>query len=176
MSFNPALTSSTSGAILKSAYSAIVEETVPTTPLEPSHPFHKLWRDHLAELINPGLYNSVIDALVDLVREATTRKNPLAATSHTLQTESPRDAIRHLLATHPPDIVVINGLPGAYGLHVRREKMWPFICISNDYIALWSAEQDTTVKLALLTVLKATIDHELGHWARTLVSIGLHHT
>jgi len=54
MTFNPALTSTTSGAILKSAHSAIVEEIVPTTPLEPSHLFQELWRDHLAELINPG--------------------------------------------------------------------------------------------------------------------------
>jgi len=166
MSLDFKLTSSTSGAVFKSTYSAIDDEIVPETRLEPSHPFNELWQDHLAELIDSesGLYDAVIDALADLAGGM--------ATSHTLQTK--RGVIRELLATHPPDVVVVGGLSG-HGCHVRSENLWPFICVSNADVAQWCTQQDPRVKLAQMVVLKATLDHELGHWARTLVSTGVHH-
>jgi len=174
MPFKFSLTSHTSGEMFKSTYDAFVNHgIVPTTRLASDHPFNELWQEHLAELIKPGLYDTVIDALADLAEGAAAQGIPEVATSSQLP-NAKGDGIRQLLATHPPNVVVSH-LSGSYGRHFRRENLWPFICVSEGYVSQWmTAAEDSETKLALLALLKTALDHGIGHWLFTLVSIGTH--
>jgi len=167
MPFDFSLFSDTSGEIFESTYDDLENQrTVPTTRLSKEHPFAALWREHLAELQTPGLYDSVIDAFVDISEGVIALRGPEAASAK-------RDDMRKLLVVNPPNVVVVSGFPDAYGYHFRLADLWPFICVADHYVALWQvAEENTEKKLSLLAVLKTTLDHEMGHWLFTLVSIG----
>jgi hypothetical protein len=46
--------------------------------------------------------------------------------------------------------------------------MWPFICIMKNYIDRWM-DAEGVFKLGLEAILKATKNHETGHWIFMLV-------
>ena len=137
-------------------------------PLPDSHPFHNLWKEHLATLTSTVLYDSVIDAFVALASGSAFWKdgksnNEISATMSEMRT---------LLRQNPPNMVVVSGVAGEdYGFHIRGTSLWPFICISEECIDMWVvADEHSLKKLGLAAVLKTTLDHEIGEWIFTLVS------
>ncbi|CAA7261449.1 unnamed protein product [Cyclocybe aegerita] len=154
-----------------STYDAIeTQGTVPTIPLPPSRPFHTLWRDHLSAFRAPGLYDTVIDTFVALVQGL-----PTWRTTDDVETiVNKRREVRELLRQHPPNVVLVSGMEGVYGYHPRRASLWPFICISDEYVDLWmkaKLEASEADELPLTAVLRATFDHEIARWGVTLVGI-----
>jgi len=149
MPFDFSLSSDTSGEMFESTYYDLENQrTVPTTRLSKEHPFAALWREHFAELQTPGLYDSVIDAFVDIAEGVIALRSPDAASAK-------RDDMRKLLAINPPNVVVLSGSTDAYGYHFRLADLWPFICVAEHYVALWQvAGENTEKKLALLAILR----------------------
>ena len=144
---------------------------LPTTPLPSTHPFWQLWRDHLISLGEPGNSDTMINALI-----AIARKNPKWNTSASANTIAARQQeMRDMLAHHPPDVVLLSGLTD-YGCHHRQEVLWPYICVNEDYVDAWiTAQPNRTEYLSLTALLRACLNHELGHWVQTLVSSSSHH-
>ena len=144
------------------------QDTVPETLLPADHPFHALWKDHLAELADSPLYNLVIDAFVAICQGTPYWKTGVDTQTVAMVEQEMRD----LLRTNPPDVIAVSGMIGAYGYHQRRHHLWSFISISFDYITLWAKSPAGSQKSASLTaLLKTCLDHEIGHWLFTLVSI-----
>lgn len=166
MPFNLTLTPESTGAVFLWKQSSI--NTVPDTPLDPDHPFHALWKAHLAELVSPSLYDSVIDALVAICQGTPHWKNGL----DNLIVATTKCEMRNLLSKNPPDVVCVDGMTGAISHHQRQEHLWPFIYISFDYVGLWTKSPAGSQEHASLTaLLKTCLDHEIGHWVFSLVSI-----
>ena len=167
MQHNFVLTPVSTGKIFCSTYTTFQEKgLLPTTPLPRDHPFWNLWKDHLVSLIYPGNSDTAIDALVALERGDPDWKD----------TASPDDILvrqrdmRAILSHNPPDVILLSGM-NDYGFHRRQERFWPFICINEDYVDLWMDAKDGTKRcFGLVALLRASIDHELGHWVQTLVS------
>jgi hypothetical protein len=162
------LTSTSTGVVFLSTFSDIEARELPTAPLPSSHPFHAFWKEHIAALTQPGLYDTVIDALIALVQDDISWRRK----SGTALIFTKRHQIRDLLNQHPPDVVVVSGVADVYGFHFREQDFWPFIHISEEYINLWmdTGDKSSERALALTALLGTTIDHELGHWVFTLVS------
>jgi len=81
----------------------------------------------------------MIDAFVDIAKGVIALRSPEAASAK-------RDDMRKLLAINPPNVVVLSGLPDAYGYHFRLADIWPFICVADHYVALWQVAGDNTEK------------------------------
>jgi hypothetical protein len=81
--------------------------------------------------------------------------------------------IHKLLYKQPPDIVVVDqDASEGYAFHKQTLSMWRFICIIRHYVDKWMAtEDDQAFKLALKTILKSVINHEIGHWLNTLLLV-----
>jgi hypothetical protein len=143
------------------------DRTVPNTPLPPDHPFHALWKSHLTELVNSPLYDFVIDAFVAICHGTRHWKSGVDdQTAATIQCE-----MRNLLHKNPPDVIAVDGLNSIYSYHQRRNHFWPFICISFDFLTLWANSARSQKYAGLTALLKTRLDHEIGHWLFTLVSI-----
>jgi hypothetical protein len=148
-----------------------IQHSVPAIYLPDSHPFTKLWRDHLLSLSRPdGPFDTVVDAFV-----AIALGNPHWMKSRTADDiESLRTEMRHLLAKTPPDIVLVVGFGDlkTYGLHFRESDLWPFVGISNEFIRLWmEAEEGSESSLGLTAVILTSLHHGMAHWIQTLVRI-----
>jgi hypothetical protein len=174
------MASPSTGEIFTSTFDAFDEQgIVPTTPLPPSHPFHALWKEHLAALTSTqaGPYETVIDAFVALAEGSPTWREEEGMTESKIAAKM--SGMRDLLSQHPPNVVVVSGV-GVYSFHPQRPSFWHFICISENYVKLWvdadkrsdeSARNRRSEKLALTALLKTSLDHEIGHWLFTLVRI-----
>jgi len=79
-----------------------------------------------------------------------------------------------LLCDPPPDIVVLDQPMDGYGAHIRRPGMWSFFCMAKHWVQRWlrvvEFEPGERLALAIETILRVTIIHELGHWMTSLVS------
>lgn len=165
------LTPTSTGKILESTYANIEANRVPTTHLSTLHPFHTLWREHLASLRHPGLSDAVIDAFISL-----TKGNPKWRSRRDLTTEqliNNRREIRAFLKEHAPDVVIVSNCSSEYSFHLRKQSFFHLIFISEHYVNLWMNTEEEEKRLGLTVLLKASIDHEIGHWFFTLVSIYL---
>ena len=58
-----------------------------------------------------------------------------------------------------------------YSCHQKRNYLWPFICISFDLLTLFANSAGSEIYTDLTALLKTRLDHEIGHWLFTLVSI-----
>ena len=162
---------SSAGEVFISTNDAIDRKIIPTTVLASSHPFREFWTNHLAALCRPGLYDTVIDALVAL-----TRHDPSWRSRRNIDADAivaKRSEMRTLFCNHPPNVVVVSGMGDeSCGFHLREPLLWPFIYISEFYVDLWKdADRISEQGLALSVFIAAAIDHEIGHWVFTLVSI-----
>ncbi len=62
-----------------------------------------------------------------------------------------------------------------YGCLRRQEVLWPYICINEDYVDAWiTAQPNRKEYLSLTALLRACLNHELGHWVQTLVTSSSH--
>jgi len=169
------LTSSSNGDIFTSTEHQFESGIIPTTPFGKTRSqeyLEGLWKDHLKELTEQSLYDPVIDALSDLAGGVVGVASP--------QT---RVQIRDLLRNNPPNLNILRSVKQPIcGLHIRQTNLWPFICLSEDIVNPWITAVIATKKksvppkivakeLALRALIKTTIDHELGHWIFTLVSV-----
>ena len=163
------LNSSTNGDIFTSTREEFRLGKVPKTLflLTRSHSrFADLWWGHLAELVDSGSYAPVISALGALAAG-------IASSGSRYNAE-----IKDLLRNNPPDLAILRDTevkkrkPKYYGLYVRQDGLWPFICLHEHYVnAFLAAKEGSDEELALMAIIKTSIDHELGHWILTLVSI-----
>ena len=171
MPLNLSLNPTTTGEVFISTYDAIEQKTLPTTLLPSSHPFREFWTGHLAALRQPGLYDTVIDALVAITRRDASWRSRRNTDSNAIV--HMRSEMRDLFRRCRPDIVVVSGMAqDGYGFHLREPLLWPFIHISEDYINLWKdADRSTEQGLGLAVLIAAVVDHELGHWIFTLVRV-----
>jgi hypothetical protein len=159
------LTPESTGMVFLSTKSSM--DAVPNTPLPPDHPFHALWKIHLTELVNSPLYDFVIDAFVAICQGTPHWKTGMDdRTVATIQSE-----MRDLLHKNPPDVIAVDGMTSIYSCHQRRNHLWPFICMSFDLVTLWANSAGSQKYAGLTALLKTRIDHEIGHWLFTLVSI-----
>ena len=169
MALSFALNSSTKGDIFISTREDFRSGKVPKTPfpLTRSHSrFADLWRSHLAELVDLACYTPVISALGALAAG-------VASSCSHHDTE-----IKDLLRNHPPNLIILRDAEGKkeklkyYGIHVRKDGLWPFICLHEHYVnAFLAAKEGSDEELPLMAIIKTSINHELGHWIFTLVSI-----
>ena len=171
-----ALTPTSTGKVYCSTFQNFIEKNChPTTPLPHNHPFWSLWRDHLSSFRSENA-NDLIDALI-AIELCNPNWKDRASTSARTRTAR-RAYMRDLLSQNPPDVVLLNDLPD-YGLHHRWQQTWQFICLNENIINLWAEAREVEVeqRFALAAVVRAMIDHELGHWVQTLVSTCLefHH-
>ncbi len=146
------------------------KKRLPTTPLPRDHPFWQLWQDHRISLGEPGNSDTIINALI-----AIAQKNPEWNTNASANTITARQQeMRDILARHPPDVVLLTDITD-YGCHLRQEVLWPYICINEDYVDAWiTAQPNIEEYLSLTALLRACLNHELGHWVQTLVSSSIH--
>ena len=145
------------------------KKRLPTTPLPANHPFWQLWRDHLISLGEPGNSDALINALIAIaLKNAEWDSNTTADVIAARQQE-----MRNILARHPPDVVLLTNIT-PYGCHFRDEVLWPYICINEDYVDAWIAAvrpvPNTKEYLSLTALLRACLNHEIGHWVQTLVT------
>jgi len=169
MALSFTLNSSTKGDIFTSTCKEFRSGKVPKTPfpLTRSHSrFTDLWRSHLIEVVDSGSYTPVIRALGALAAGVTS-----SGSRHNAE-------IKDLLRNHPPNLIILRDAevqklkPKYYGLHVRKDGLWPFICLHQHYVnAFLAAEEGSDEELPLMAIIKTTIDHELGDWIFTLVSV-----
>ena len=149
------------------------KKRLPTTPLPGTHPFWQLWQDYLISLGEPGNSDAMIDALIAIAQKSAKWKTKSSANVITARQREMRD----ILACHPPDIILLSDITD-YGCHFRLEVLWPYICINEDYVDAWNMAQPNSKEyLALTALLRACLNHELGHWVQTLVSSSIlsHH-
>ena len=160
------------GKIFCSNYTSFIENArLPTNPLPSTHPFWQLWLDHRLSLLKPGNSDAVIDALIAIEQGNPAWKTHTSSDAITAM----RTTMRQTLSDHPPHVVLLTGMEG-YGLHQRQAKLWQYICFNKDYVIAWKAAKPNTADyLSLTALLRASIDHELGHWVQTLVSSSTHH-
>jgi hypothetical protein len=161
-----ALTPVSTGKIFCSTYDTfLLKGRIPTTPLPHDHPFWNLWEDHRSSLLQPGNSDTVIDALIAIEQGSPTWKEHAKSKISAKQKD-----MRQILSCHPPDIVLLLDM-GDYGFHHRQKRLWPYICINEDYVNSWIfAKNNTKEHLSLTALLRASLDHELGHWIQTLVN------
>jgi hypothetical protein len=159
------LTTESTGMVFLTTKSSM--DTVPNTRLPPDHPFHALWKNHLTELVYSPLYDFVIDAFVAICQGTRHWRTGMDdQTAATIQCE-----MRNLLHKNPPDVIAVDGMTSIYSCHQRRNHLWPFICISSDLLTLWENSAGSETYTSLTALLKTRLDHEIGHWLFTLVSI-----
>ena len=82
--------------------------------------------------------------------------------------------MRHVLCDNPPDVLCLADVPvhvWSYGAFLRGRKSRRFICLNEDYVDLWQEAEDDAERLTLTALLRAALDHELGHWVQCIVSI-----
>lgn len=157
------------GKIFCSTYDYFFEkELIPTTPLPHYHPFWSLWQDHLTSLQSQDA-NDLIDALVAIWLQDPRWTSKLAHD----QVDGERRHMRHLLSNNPPHVLLLADVPEddwSYSAFLRGGKSWRFICLNEAYVDLWQEAEDDAEHLALTALLRAALDHELGHWVQCIVS------
>src|SRR6267143_863670 len=100
------------GGVFQSTYHAIhAEERIPRIPLPDTHPFHNLWKEHLAALTSTVLYDSVIGAFVALASGSALWKEGKADDVISAKMSE----MRTLLRQNPPNVVVVSGVAKDYG-------------------------------------------------------------
>lgn len=168
MPLNLALTPTSTCEIFTSTYDAIKNNIIPTTTLPGSHPFRQFWMNHVAALGRPGLYDTVIDALVALTQRDLSWRSK--TDGYGLEIVGLRQEMRKVFQHHPPDVVIVSDMD-KYGFHLRNLSFWPYIHISEDYVNLWKDADGSLERLGLAVLIAAALDHAIGHWVFTLVSI-----
>ena len=109
----------------------------------------------------------MIDAFVAICQETRHWKTGVDdRTAATIQCE-----MRNLLHNNLPDVIAVDGLTSIHTYHQRRNHLWPFICISFDFLTLWANSAGSEIYAGLTALLKTRLDHEIGHQLFTLVSI-----
>jgi hypothetical protein len=170
--FNPFSSMSTLTSIHPKVYECTLHELstgVPTALFSHSHSFWTFLQNHLRSLSTTGKYDGVIDAFVSVYTgDALWRSK---SSTYTSKIVAQRQLVRSLIRNRPPNFVIVNqDKSNGYGFHDRTHPLQDFICITKHYVDTWdSAAADSYEKLAREAVLKATVDHELGHWFCTLV-------
>ena len=86
------------------------------------------------------------------------------------------ERVINLFRDNPPDLFVLEQPIQAYGIHLRRQ---PYICIGKYWVDQWTLamkfDPNRRLALALDTVIRATLVHELALWISTLVSKSCHY-
>ncbi|KDR74153.1 hypothetical protein GALMADRAFT_605663 [Galerina marginata CBS 339.88] len=137
--------------------------------------FRTLWRAHFLELTTPGFHDPVIDALVAIVERSPNWRQQCSIDNICAK----RDQVRTVLRCNPPHGIIVAMDKATYGCYYNTGDLWPYICIARNLVVQWVDAQRKLTRyrgLALTAVLKATIDHELGHWFSTIshgkISVG----
>lgn len=160
-----ALNSHTTGQIFESTAADIALGLLPTTPLPNDHPFQLFFQTHLTAITKPGIADPFIDACV-AVQQGDHQWRRKASSAVII---SRRQNMRNLLHQQPPDIIIVDqDISKGYGFHDRTQSLWPFICITKHYVTNWIAAEGP-LKLHYEAILKASINHEFGHWLFTIV-------
>jgi hypothetical protein len=153
------------GDIFVSNFHAVYDlSKPPSVRLDPSHPFQQLWHSHLQSLTQSGgLFEGVIDCLAAiLLGDPCWKETMPTAVSQT------RSDLCSLLIRTPPNIIILSSLED-YACHLRCPALWNFICISNVYVNLWMETKKPKHKIGLAALLITSMDHEMAHWAQSIV-------
>jgi len=160
----------TYGEVFVESLDDILGGKQPSHLLPSKHPFRFLWQDTLSKLTSNSTQSEIIiDSYISVFVQDPHWKSTLSV----LRIAERRKEMITLLQDHPPDVVVLEQpMDHGYGLHIRRPGMWSFICITEYWVQRWlrvvECEPGERLALALETILRATIGHELGHWMTTL--------
>jgi len=139
-------------------------DVVPTTPLDSSHAFCKFWREFLAKLSNG------CDPFWDAMMRIYTGQAGFAGN----RSDSEMGQFKAIFLRNPPNVAIADMQSlKLYGRHSRLPHLWGFIFISKFLVDEWVAAGDGIAAISYEALLKATIVHETGHWAQTLVSLSL---
>lgn len=140
---------------------------VPSVLLAASNPLWELWQCHLTALTQPGsLFEGVVDALAAIFlgdphwRDSATPADVIQK----------RSAIRSLLTLTPPNLIVLKNFKH-YGCHERCYPLWNYVCLSKRFVKLWMDAEGSDAWQGLSALLITAIDHELGHWIQSIVSL-----
>jgi hypothetical protein len=164
------LISTTTGEIYESTLDAFLGGVAPTLKLPADHPFRTLWLDFRTKLTTPLMCDLLIDCYVAVFLQDDQWTKGLSHATIGVH----RDHIIGLIRDNPPDLVVLDQpVNNGYGIHYRREGVWPYVCITKHWVDEWmlamSYDPNKRIALSFETVLKATLAHEIPHWLLTLV-------
>ena len=139
-------------------------DVVPTTPLDSNHPFGKFWQEFLAKLSNgcDPFWDAMMRIYIGQVGFAGNR--------------SEMKRFKAIFLRRPPNIAIADMQSRKlYGRHKPLPRLWGFIFISKFFVDEWVAAGDDIAAISYEAILKATIVHEVAHWAQTLVSLSLYY-
>jgi hypothetical protein len=168
----PPLIPTTYGEVFVESMHDILGGKPPSHLLPSKHPFRFLWQDTLSKITsNSAQSETLIDAYISVFVQDPNWKSSLSV----VRIAERRKEMATLLCDNPPDIVVLDQpMDHGYGVHIQRPGMWSFICITEHWVQRWlrvvEFEPGERLALALETILRVTIAHELGHWMTSLVS------
>jgi hypothetical protein len=152
------------GRVFESTYQAFaVDQRLPETRLAHDHPFWTLWRDHCSSFLSKDA-DDLIDALVAIKLQLPNWDDGLTPTA----INKHRQTMRDVLSMNPPDVILLKGITD-YGYHVRSKPTMKYICINKEYVDLWLDAKGDLEYLALTALLRACVDHEIGHWIQSLL-------
>lgn len=159
------LESSTTGKVFLQGDKQFNAGISPTTELSNNHPFISFWKDFREKIVSTNNL-TLLEAYTSVYAGNTSWKNGLSVAEYGKRIQQISDIINN----HPPDIVIIDQKGW---LHLRVPDQWRFISISKYWVDQWKLAMDfdsnRRLTLALETVLRATLVHEIAHWLFTLV-------
>jgi hypothetical protein len=137
------------------------DNVVPTTSLDPTHAFCNFWEEFLAKLANG------CDPFWDVMMRIYTGQPGLAGNLSETQ------RFKAIFLRSPPNVAIADmQSQELYGRHLRMPRLWGFIFISKFFVDGWVRAAGDAV-MGYEALLKATIVHEVAHWAQTLVILSL---
>lgn len=90
-----------------------------------------------------------------------------------LELASRIEQVVNIIRDHPPDVLILDqpANAGYCGLHLPDR--WPYICVSKFWVDQWTLamafDPKRRLALALESVLRGTLVHEVAHWLFSLV-------
>jgi hypothetical protein len=161
----PLLPTST-GIVFSQTATEHEEERIPTNELPSHDPFVIFWHNFLATLLagNSPAITLLWKTLMTIYKGSRSFVNSASDAAQ----------FRVLFFNNPPDVVVTDFQDrDVYGLHRRSKRLWSYIYISKYWIERWVAAAAGSAKQGYEALLKASLVHEIAHWAQTLVLFNL---
>lgn len=163
------VTPTTTGNVFQISWSRFIAGLVPTNELSRDHPFIAFWVDFRTKILTRKNCQPLLEAyvLVFLGNEKW-----MDGLSH-LELASRIEQVVNIIRDHPPDVLILDqpANAGYCGLHLPDH--WPYICVSKFWVDQWTLamafDPKRRLTLALESVLRGTLVHEVAHWLFSLV-------
>jgi hypothetical protein len=83
------------------------------------------------------------------------------------------EQVVNIIRDHPPDVLILNQ-PAYVGYGSHLPNRWPYISVSKFWVDQWTLamafDPKRRLALALESVLRSILVHEVAHWLFSLVN------